>query len=165
MADRLLEYRDERLARVTFHLPAIHCVACVWLLENLFRLNPGIGQSRVQFARREVAIAFSPDRVRLSEVAALLARLGYEPELTLAELDRPAAGPVRRLARQIGITRTLPWQRDALSLPLYLGLDSTSGPAFRAAFGILSLLLAFPALVYSAADYWRSALASLRQRT
>ncbi len=57
-------------------------------------ITEGIGQSRVNFARREVAIAYAPDRTRLSEVAALLARLGYEPELTLAELDRPSPGPV-----------------------------------------------------------------------
>ena len=165
VSERLLEYRDERLARVTFHLPAIHCVACVWLLENLFRLNPAIGRSRVNFGRREVALAYTPERVRLSEIAALLTRLGYEPELTLAELDRPAANPVRRLARQIGIAGFAFGNVMLFSLPSYLGLDSYSGPAFRVAFGALSLLLALPAVVYSAADYWRSAFASLRQRT
>ena len=44
------------------------------------------------------------------------------------------------------------------SLPAYLGLDSLSGPLFQKLFGYLTLLLAVPVLVYSAADYWRSAL-------
>ena len=43
------------------------------------------------------------------------------------------------------------------SLPVYLGLDSFSGPFFKAFFGYLSLALVLPALVYSASDYWRSA--------
>lgn len=60
---RLVDFSDAKLTRVTFHLPAIHCIACVWLLENLFRLKPGIGQSQVNFARKEAAIAFDPARV------------------------------------------------------------------------------------------------------
>lgn len=165
VARRLLDFQNDRIARVTFHLPAIHCVACVWLLENLFRLHPGIGRSRVNFARREVSITFTPGQIRLGEVAALLERLGYEPALTLAELDRPAPEPHRKLARQIAVAGFAFGNIMLFSLPLYLGLDSLSGPAFQALFGNLSLLLALPVLVYSASDYWRSALASLRQRT
>ena len=48
-------------------------IACVWLLENLFKLHPGIAGSRVNFPRREVEITYAPERVALSEVAALLA--------------------------------------------------------------------------------------------
>jgi P-type Cu+ transporter len=50
---RLVEFQDERITRVTFHLPAIHCIACVWLLENLYRLKPGIGSSRVNFPEKK----------------------------------------------------------------------------------------------------------------
>lgn len=164
VAARLLDYQDGKLARVTLHLPAIHCVACVWLLENLFRLHAGIGRSRVNFARREVSIAYSPERAKLSEIAALLASLGYEPTLTLAELDRPQKRPIRRLGLQIAIAGFAFGNVMLFSLPLYLGLDSWSGPAFRVVFGMLSLVIALPAVVYSAADYWWSAWASLRQR-
>jgi Cu+-exporting ATPase len=51
-----------------------------------------------------------------------------------------------------------------LAIPGYLGLDSFSGPLFRTVFGGLSLALALPALIYSAADYWRAAWLSLRDR-
>lgn len=164
VAVRLLEFQDERVARVTLHLPAIHCVACIWLLENLFRLNDGIGKSRVNFARREVSITYTKDRVRLSEVAALLSGLGYEPELTLAELDRPAAAPARMLGLRIAVAGFAFGNIMMFSLPQYFGLDLFSGPTFRALFGWLSLLIALPAVIFSAADYWRSAFASLRQK-
>jgi hypothetical protein len=49
---QLLDFTDGKVSRVTFQVPAIHCVACVWLLENLFRLQPGIGRSQVNFPRR-----------------------------------------------------------------------------------------------------------------
>lgn len=90
--ERLVDFSDARLTRVTFHIPSIHCIACVWLLENLFQIKPGIGQTQVNFPRKEVALAFDPTQVKLSEVVMLLASLGYEPELKLSALD----------ARQIG---------------------------------------------------------------
>lgn len=164
VARRLLDFTDDKLARVTFRLPAIHCVACVWLLENLFRLHPAIGRSRVQFARREVSITFTPQRLRLSEVAALLERIGYEPELTLAELDQPNRPRPRRLPLQVGVAGFAFGNIMLFSLPQYFGLDAHSGSLFRGLFGGLSLVLALPALLYSASDYWRSAASSLRQR-
>src|SRR5450756_409356 len=53
VAEQLLDFADKSRAKVTFHLPAIHCVACVWLLENLFKLHPGVGNVLVNFSRRE----------------------------------------------------------------------------------------------------------------
>src|SRR5690242_15530993 len=37
---RLVDFTDEKITRVTLKIPAIHCIACVWLLENLFQLHP-----------------------------------------------------------------------------------------------------------------------------
>jgi P-type Cu+ transporter len=162
---RLLDFSDDRTQRVTFHLPAIHCVACVWLLENLFQLHPGIGRSQVNFARREVSIRFAPDRVRLSGLAALLTSIGYEPALTLGHLEKRTPDPApKRQMLQTGVAGFAFGNIMLFSLPGYLGLDSFNGPMFQQLFGWLSLALALPVLVFSASDYWRSALASYRQR-
>ena len=165
---RLLDFSDERQARVTLDVPAIHCVACVWLLENLYRLGPGIGESRVHFGRREVSIAFEPARVKLSEIAVLLDSLGYRPELRLSELDRAGNRPVpgwrQRHWLQAGVAGFGFGNVMLLSLPAYLGLDSLSGPWFKVLAGWLSLVLALPVLLFSAADYWRAAWLCVRQR-
>ncbi len=84
---RLVEFSDGKTARVRFHLPAIHCIGCVWLLENLFKLRMGIGKSVVSFPRKEITIGFDESVLTLGEVAALLASLGYEPELRLCDLE------------------------------------------------------------------------------
>jgi Cu+-exporting ATPase len=163
---QLLDFTDGRVSKVTLKVPQVHCVACVWLLENLFRLRPGIGPSQVNFPRREVAITFSPDQIRFSEVVALLASIGYEPVLTLGELEARPRDPTRRRRwLQVGIAGFAFGNIMLLSLPQYLGLDSFSGPLFRQVFGWLSLALALPVVIYSAADYWKSAARSLRQRT
>jgi Cu+-exporting ATPase len=165
LQQRLLDFTDGKVSRVTFHVPAIHCVACVWLLENLFQLHPGIGRSQVNFPRREVAISFETARLKLSELVALLASIGYEPQLTLGELEKSAPDPLRkRQWLQVGIAGFAFGNIMLFSLPTYLGLDSLNGPLFKTVFAWLSLALAVPVLVYSASDYWRSALLSFRQR-
>ena len=52
-----------------------------------------------------------------------------------------------------------------MSLPFYFGLDSFNGPWFKAVAGWLGLAFALPVLTYGAADFWRAAWLSLRQRT
>lgn len=166
--ERLIDFADERSTRITFHIPAIHCVACVWLLENLFRLREGIGESRVQFSRREVSITFRKDQIRLSELVAFLAALGYEPELQSSELDRKEKPPQNRWRQrqwlQLGIAGFGFGNIMLMALPNYLGLDSLSGPWFHTLAGRLSLILAFPVLTYSALDYWKAAWISVRQK-
>jgi P-type Cu+ transporter len=165
LQQRLLDFTDGTLSRVTLHLPAIHCVACVWLLENLFRLHPGIGRSRVNFPRRELTVDFAADKIKLSELVGRLAAIGYEPVLTLGELDGSRPKPVhKRLWLQLGIAGFAFSNIMLFSLPLYFGLDRFSGPVFKTLFGWLSLGLALPVLVFSAADYWNSARLFLRQR-
>jgi P-type Cu+ transporter len=163
--ERLVDFADSKLTRVTFLIPTIHCIACVWLLENLFRLQPGIGQSRVNFLRKEVAVSFETERVKLSEVVALLTSLGYEPELKLSALDaKPRSQAARRLWIQLGVAGFAFGNIMLFSISSYLGLDAFAGPGFRKLVGVISLLLALPVVVYSASDYWRAAWTSLRQR-
>src|SRR5687768_1648003 len=41
IAAQLISFKDEERTQVTFYLPQIHCSSCLWLLENLQRLNKG----------------------------------------------------------------------------------------------------------------------------
>jgi Cu+-exporting ATPase len=167
VGNQLLDFSDGNICRLTLRIPAIHCVACVWLLENLFRLHPAIGASEVNFLKREVTITFSAGKITLSELAGLLASMGYEPQLTLGELERgpERADPGRRRQwLQVGIAGFAFGNIMLFTLPVYFGLDSLSGPLFKRLFGYLSLALAAPVLFYSASDYWRSARLWLRQR-
>lgn len=163
--ERLVDFTNEQLTKVTLHIPAIHCIACVWLLENLFRLKPGIGQTQVNFPRKEVSISFENGKLKLSEVVGLLTSLGYEPELKFSDLQATRASRTpRRLWLQLGLAGFAFGNIMLFSLASYLGLDSANGPAFRKMMGWFSLVLATPVFFYSAADYWRAAWVSLRQK-
>jgi P-type Cu+ transporter len=161
----LLDFTDGKTSRITFHIPGIHCIACVWLLENLFRVLPGVGASQVNFPRREVSITFAKEELPLSHLVRFLASIGYEPELNFGQLTKPTARPsFKKIWLQIGLAGFAFGNIMLFSLPAYLGLDAFSGPAFRSLFGYLGLVLSAPVLIYSAADYWRAAWVSVRQR-
>lgn len=163
--ERLVDFEDERTTRVTFRIPAIHCIACVWLLENLFRLKPGLGASQVNFPRKEVSLSFENAQLKLSEVVTLLASLGYEPDLKLADLESSRSSRIpRRLWMQIGLAGFAFGNLMLFSIAVYFGLDVFSGPALKRLVGWISLIMAVPVVIYSAADYWRSAWNSLRQK-
>ncbi|MBA4148451.1 MAG: heavy metal translocating P-type ATPase metal-binding domain-containing protein [Verrucomicrobia bacterium] len=160
--ERLVNFSNGKITRVSFRIPAIHCIACVWLLENLFRLKPGIGQSQVNFPLKEISISFEDDAVKLSEVVALLASLGYEPDLKLSDLESPKDNRVsRRLWLQLGVAGFAFGNIMLFSISNYLGLDTEQ---FQTLFGYLSFVLALPVVFYSAADYWKAAWIGLRRK-
>jgi P-type Cu+ transporter len=162
---KLVDFSDGKLARVRFILPAIHCIGCVWLLENLFKLHPSIASSRVNFPRKEATISFDETTVTLGELASLLASLGYPPELNLSDLEKVPTNPAgRRLYLQIGVAGFVFGNTMLFALSGYFGLDAFHGPAFRSLFGWLSLALSVPVIVFSAADYWKSAWNGLKHR-
>ena len=160
---RLLDFTNAKTGRVTFHLPAIHCVACVWLLENLFRLNPAIGSSQVNFPRKELALTFDLQQITLRGVVELLTSIGYEPALNLGAGAAPRGRlrAERRLWLKIGLAGFAFGNIMMLSLPSYFGL--AAGDSFRPFFGWLSLGLAVPVLLYSASDYFRQSWIGLRR--
>jgi Cu+-exporting ATPase len=137
----------------------------VWLLEHVFRLRSGIGESSVNFLRREVALSFDPSVLRLSQVVSLLASLGYEPDLRVSDLESSVVRPVsRRLWLQLGVAGFAFGNTMLLSLAMYLGLDSASGPAFRHLAGWISFILSLPVVAFSAWDYYQAAWIGFRQR-
>ena len=164
--ERVLDFFSEKAARATFHIPSIHCAACVWLLENLFRVHPAIGLSRVNMGTREVRLQFDPSQLPLSGLVGLLTNMGYEPSLTLRDLEKPAEKRRdRSILLRIGYAGFAFGNVMMMSFPAYLGL-STGGEALLLAwFGGLSLLLSIPVLLFSAAPFWRSAGGALRRRS
>ena len=164
VAGKILDFNDGRIAKVAFYLPQIHCASCIWLLENLYKLAPGIRDSKVNFLRKEAAITFNPTETSLRKIVELLASIGYAPELNLATLEKGQRKAYnRRLIYQLGVAGFAFGNIMLLSFPEYLGL-SQEEETFRMLFGYINILLALPVLLYAGQDYLKSAWHSLRTR-
>jgi Cu+-exporting ATPase len=161
---QLLAFRTPTLARLTFQIPQMHCASCIWLLENLFKLNPGVSASRVNFLRKELTVSYQPEITSLKEVVTLLAAINYEPQITLAELGAQPHHGNRTLYYQLGVAAFAFGNVMLLALPEYFSFTAQLQSTFGRFFGWLSLLLAMPVLLVSARDFYRSAWQGLRQR-
>lgn len=163
---RLIRFRDKDQVHITFYIPSIHCSSCVWLLENLHRLDPAIAGSSVNFMRREVTVIFDAAALKLSEVAALLAHTGYEPLISLDDLRQKAAKRSGRTAIiKIGIAGFCFGNIMMLSFPGYFSLGGAAlQPALHIFFGYLNLLLSLPVFFYCASGFFASAWKSIRHR-
>ena len=84
---KLIQYRNEQTSQVTFYIPQIHCSSCLWLLENIQKVNEGISTSRVNFTNKEVFIVFNHQTTSLRKVVESLDGIGYEPYLSLNEIS------------------------------------------------------------------------------
>ena len=84
---KLLQFSDGNTAAVTFFIPQMHCSSCIWLLENLTRINDSILRSRVNFLRKEVHVYFKEDTFSLRKLVELLSTIGYEPRINLEDLE------------------------------------------------------------------------------
>lgn len=164
LVQQLLEYRDDKMSKITLQIPQIHCSSCIWLLENLYQLQPAVLSSRVNFVKKEVYISFS-NQISLKELIVLLGKIGYNPELSLDSLGANKKKPaLKRIYYQLGLAGFAFGNIMLMSLPGYFGLDSESAIIFNPVFGYLSLLLATPVALYSGQDYFKSAYYSLKNK-
>jgi Cu+-exporting ATPase len=162
---KVIDFSDGKTAWVTFRTPQIHCASCVWLLENLPRLNPNVLQSQVFFDRREVTIRFNPDALKLSDLAALLTKIGYRPDLQLDKVTGKRSNPVdRALYLKIGVAGFAFGNIMLFSLPEYLSGPDGVDAQFRILFGVLNIVLALPVFFYSSLDFFKPAWLSIRQK-
>ncbi|MCC2547799.1 heavy metal translocating P-type ATPase metal-binding domain-containing protein [Hymenobacter sp. BT175] len=162
--DQLLAFKSEERARLTLMVPQMHCTSCIWLLENLPRLNPGIVEARVQFLRKEITITYLQTETSLRAVVQLLASVGYEPRITLAELGAQPHRAARTLYYQLGLAAFAFGNVMLLALPDYFSFVEDLQAEFGRFFGYVSLGLALPVLLFSARGFFRSAGQGLRQR-
>lgn len=160
---KLLDFTDGTTSRVTFHIPQMFCSSCIWLLENLHRLNAAVLEARVNFPRRTVAVTYREGELSLRGLTELLAQLGYTPKITLQTIEkRSFVRDNKRLILQTGIAGFAFANIMLFSFPDYLAGEMGVGAQYQQYFGFLSLLLALPVFFYSAVDFFRAAFQGLR---
>ncbi len=162
--EKLYEFHENNLATVTFYIPAIHCISCIWLLENLSKLNTGINQSSVNFVQKRCSITFKPDEISLRQLVELLVSIHYVPEISLQLLDgKGKKRQSRSLMYKIGISGFIAGNVMLFSLPVYFNgkpLEDSLGVFFS----YICFILTLPLVFYCGSDYIISAWKALRKK-
>jgi Cu+-exporting ATPase len=159
----LTSFTNDTQTHICFYLPQMHCSSCLWLLENLHRLNEHIISCKVNFTRKEADIIFDHHHISLREVAELLTRIGYEPYISLNNLAGAKPTISRSKIYKLGVAGFCFANIMLLSFPEYLGIDAKE-QNLSSVFRLINFLLSLPVFFYSASEFYVSAWKSLQHK-
>lgn len=161
---KLVDYQDSNIAIITFYIPSIHCSSCIWLLENLYKLNSAIKSSKVDFMKKQASITFDKNETSLREVVELLHSIGYDPKITLQDVVKQGKKfNQNSLIGKITVAGFCFGNSMMISFPDYFGMGDFERE-YASFFGYMNLAFGIPVLLYSASDYFKSAWYSLKQK-
>ena len=144
---KLISFTEGSISKVRFYVPVIHCASCIWLLEHLHKLHPGIRHSFVNFTKKEVDVTFDESKITLRQLVELLSSIHYIPDLSQS-------------LSEIGVAGFVFINVMTYSLPAYFNGEPLSDK-LQSVFSILSYILVIPVAFYSGSDYYISAVKNL----
>jgi len=163
--DKLIDFSDGEISKITLYIPSIHCSSCIWLLEHLHSLNPAILQSTVNFIKKEVTLIFKHQQISLRKLVELLVSIHYIPQITLEQFDRKKSEKSnRKLIYKIGIAGFVFGNIMLLSMPQYIPGKELVEEKYSNYFLWISLILSLPIVIYCSEEYLLTAFKNLRQK-
>tara|TARA_R110002050_G_scaffold196426_2_gene331381 strand:- start:86434 stop:88830 length:2397 start_codon:yes stop_codon:yes gene_type:complete len=169
--ERLTEFNDYNLQIVNLYIPHIHCSSCIWVLENLNKLNPLISNSQVDFPKKTLRISYNSEKTSLKDIVILLAHIGYEPYISLDDFDNKKKKVNRTLIYKLGIAGFAFGNVMFLSFPEYFDLSSSKNNGgefwlneYQNIFRWLMFVFSLPVVFYAGSDYFVSAYKGLRSK-
>jgi Cu+-exporting ATPase len=164
IVSKLLEFEENSTAIVSLNIPHIHCSSCIWILENLQRLQKGICTSQVNFPEKKVRITYQPEQVTLKEIIYLLSAIGYEPYISLENYEAGSNNVDRSLTYKLGVAFFCFGNIMLLSFPEYFEVKEYWLDQYRGFFRWLIFALSLPSFFYSASSYYVSAFKSIKSK-
>lgn len=154
---------DEREADLI--LEGVSCAACVWLNERQIGRLGGVISVRVNYATRRATVRWHEGVVRLSDILAAVAAIGYrahpyDPDRSemLAQRERRTA-LWRLFVAGFGMMQVMMY-----AFPAYIAGDGDMSLVASSLMRWASMVLTLPVVLYSAAPFFRRALHDLRAR-
>ena len=162
--EKLLDFNDNDNQIVTLYIPHIHCSSCIWVLENLQKLNNKIISSQVNFPKKTVRISYKSNITSLKEIVLLLSAIGYEPYISLDDYETGKNKVDRSLIYKLGIAGFAFGNVMFLSFPEYFEVSEFWLEQYKTIFRWLMFIFSLPVVFYAANDYFISAYKGLRSK-
>lgn len=162
IANKIIEFNDGETCVVNFYIPNIHCSSCIWVLENLNKLNAGVKTSLVNFPKKEVRITYNSSQISIKKVVELITSIAYEPYISLDNAETSKNKVNRKLLYQVTIAGFAFGNVMLLSFPEYFQMDEYWLNRFKPFFRSLMFAFSIPSVIYSAKDYFISAYKGIK---
>lgn len=154
-----VETGDDGTCSVGLMVDGLRCASCVWVTENVLQRMPGVAEARVSYATGRATLKWDPRQVDLPRLAGTISALGYRPRLLGEE-----ARPDRDLVMRLGVAAFGALNVMLFSAALYAGWFGDMAPRFVVFFQWVSLAVATPVALWSAAPFFAGAVSGLRHR-
>lgn len=161
---QLLEFNEQDTQIVSFVIPHIHCSSCIWVLENLNKLNSAVKNAQVNFPQKSVRITYNIAEINLKELVLLLCKIGYEPNISLEDFNKKEKRIDRSLIYKLGVAGFAFGNIMFLSFPEYFEVSEFWLDKFKIVFRWLMFAFSVPVVFYSGRDYFISAYKGLRSK-
>ena len=161
---KLLEFNDGNIHVVNLYIPHIHCSSCIWVLENLHKLQKNVSSSQVNFPKKTVRITFNSNNTSLKEIVLLLSSIGYEPYISLEDYEVGKKKVDRSLIYKLGIAGFAFGNVMFLSFPEYFEVSEFWLEQYKGIFRWLMFVFSLPVVFYASQDYFISAYKGLRSK-
>ncbi|MEO5799201.1 MAG: heavy metal translocating P-type ATPase [Gemmatimonadales bacterium] len=150
---------------VELYLEGVHCASCVWLVERVPLLVPGVVRAELEVRRSLARIEWDPRQQTLSQIARTLDQLGYTPHpFRGVARDAMRRREDRAMLARIGVAGAIAGNVMLPALALYSGEFHGMEVAYSGLFRWVSLLLTIPALLFPGRIFFTGAIAALRTR-
>ncbi|KJD33304.1 ATPase [Tamlana nanhaiensis] len=162
--EKLTEFNDGKHQIATLTIPHIHCSSCIWILENLNKLNANITASQVNFGKKTVRITYKTEAFSLKEAVLLLSKIGYEPYISLEDFNTGKNKVNRSLIYKLGVAGFAFGNVMFLSFPEYFEVNEFWLEQYKPVFRWLMFTFSLPVVFYAAQDYFVSAYKGLKAK-
>ncbi|SFI98691.1 heavy metal translocating P-type ATPase [Olleya namhaensis] len=162
--EKLVEFDDGKTQIVTLYIPHIHCSSCIWILENLNKLNPAVTLSQVNFGKKTVRVSYNTASFSLKQLVLLLSSVGYEPYISLDDYKTGQENVNRSLIYKLGVAGFAFGNVMFLSFPEYFEVNEFWLEQYKHVFRWIMFAFSLPVVFYAAQDYFISAYKAIRTR-
>lgn len=164
IVEKLVEFNGDSVQVINLYIPHIHCSSCIWVLENLHKLQSFITTSTVNFPKKTVRITYKSNAVSLKEIVLLLSSIGYEPYISLEDYEGGKKKVKQDLLYKLGVAGFAFGNVMFLSFPEYFEVAEFWLEQYKNVFRWLMFAFSLPVVFYAAQDYFISAYKGIKSK-
>ncbi len=160
--DKLLEFDDASTRIATLYIPHIHCSSCIWILENLNKLDSAVKSTQVNFPKKTLRVTYDPRVKSLKQLVLLLAGIGYEPYISLEDYETGVKHINRSILYKLGVAGFAFGNVMLMSFPEYFEASEFWLDQYKPFFRWIMFAMSVPVVFYAASDYFVSAYKGIK---
>lgn len=154
------------LSEADLMIEGLRCGACIWLIEQRLRRQPGICNVVVNYTNERAQVQWDPQQLNFSTLLQAIHNIGYRARpFDQLQQQQQQQQQRKRLFRQWFIAGIGMMQVMMYAWPAYITETGEIEAEYSTLLRWASLLLTLPVVLYSARDFFRGAWRDLKHRT